>query len=88
MIINQCPEKRGEGGTSKIPVGQDNNKEGGGRGGVERGRERWYLVYNGNSIWDQSILIKGLEITRGRRGVLERVRGGEAVYLTVHYRVY
>ena len=49
-----------EGGESEILVGQDNNTnrgEEGGGGGVER--ERWYLVYNCNSIWDQSISQKG-----------------------------
>ena len=54
LIINQCPEKRGERDTSKISVGQGNNKarKGGGRGkrgGVEREGERdgtWYITVN------------------------------------------
>ena len=72
-------------------------KGGGERGGVEREGERdgtWYITVNLSGI---NLSHKRIGNNKGRkRGVLQRVRGGgkgggrrgEAVSLTVHYRVY
>ena len=64
MIINQCPEKRGERDTSKIPVGQGNHKARGGgeeRGGVEREGES-------DGTWYITVILSGINLSHKRIG--------------------